>query len=109
MKRAQLNTLAQKVLVTKVERLSKVPYAEIAQWPEYPKTPEEVGLYVPPELSDYKFTLMKDTQPDKSIRVAIQLYRHRFFGFGQMSADGFFIVPNETIRQFTERDVWAIT
>lgn len=110
MNQAQLNTRAQEVLANEVARLSKLSYAEIAGWSEYPQTPN-VELRVPNELSEYKFTftLMKDTQPDKSIRVAIQLYRHRFLGIGQMSADGFFIAPDGGVRRFTEKDIWAVT
>ena len=108
MKRAQLNTRAQEVLASEIDRLSKLSYTEIAQWPEFPQTPN-VQLQVPTELSDYKYTLMKDTQPDKSIRVAIQLYRNRFLGIGQMSADGFFVSPDGNRRKFTEKDVWAVT
>ena len=108
MKRAQLNELAQRVLAAEVARLSKPPYAEIAQWPEFPK-PNDVALQIPPELSEYRFTLMRDAQADQSIRVAIQLYRHRFLGIGQMTADGFVILPNGSFRKFTEQDVWAMT
>jgi hypothetical protein len=106
--RAELNARAQEVLANEIARLSKFSYAEIAGWSEYPQTPGE-QLRVPDDLSDYKFTLMKDIQPDKSIRVAIQLYRHRFLGVGQMSADGFFIAPDGSVRKFTEKDTWAVT
>lgn len=108
MNQAQLNTRAQEVLANEVARLSKLSYAEIARWSEYPQTPN-VELRVPNELSEYKFTLMKNTQPDKCIRVAIQLYRHRFLGIGQMSADGFFIASDGSVRKFTEKDIWAVT
>ncbi len=108
MNRAQLNARAQEVLASEVMRLSRLSYTEIAKWPEYPQTPN-VELQVPSDLHEYKFTLMKDTQADKSIRVAIQLYRHRFLGIGQMSADGFFVLPNGTLRKFTEEDIWAVT
>jgi hypothetical protein len=108
MKRAQLNTRAQEVLASEINRLSKLSYAEIAQWPEFPQTPS-AHLQIPADLSEYKFTLMKDTQVDKSIRVAIQLYRHRFLGIGQMSADGFFVSPDGSLRKFGEKDVWAVT
>ena len=108
MNRAKLNARAQDILADEITRLSKLSYAEIAGWSEYPQTPS-AQLRVPAELSDYKFTLMKDTQPDKSIRIAIQLYRHRFLGIGQMSADGFFMSPDGSVRKFTEKDVWAVT
>lgn len=38
-----------------------------------------------------------------------RLNRHRFLGIGQMSADGFFMSPDGSVRKFTEEDVWAVT
>ncbi len=108
MKRAELNKLAQNVLGAEVRRLSQLSYEEIAQWPEFPAAPS-MQLQMPPELAGYQFTLMKDTQPDKSIRVAIQVYRYRFLGMGYMSADGFYMLPNGSLRKFTEQDVWTVT
>ena len=108
MTRAELDKRAEEVLGSEVHRLSKLSYAEIAGLAEYPETPNN-ELSIPAELSEYKFTLMKDAQSDDSIRVAIQLYRHRFLGIGRMSADGFFIYPDGRLRRFTEEDVWDVT
>ena len=108
MKRAQLNARAQEVLASETNRLSKLSYAQIAEWPEFPQTPNDL-LQIPSELSEYRYTLMKDTQPDNSIRVAIQMYRYQFLGMGQMTADGFFLAPDGTLRRFTEKDLWAVT
>ena len=89
-------------------QLSTLSFDAISQWPEYPKTPD-VDLRVPEELSSVVFTLMKDTQPDGSIRVAIQMYRHRFLGIGAMRADGFFVSPGGVVRRFVEEDTWEVT
>jgi hypothetical protein len=108
MKRAQLNALAQEILSTETARLRQLPYAKIEQWPDFPNTPNML-LEIPTELSEYKYSLMKDTLPDRSIRVAIQLYRHRFLGIGWMTADGFVISPNGNLRNFTQEDIWEVT
>ena len=89
-------------------RLAGLPFADIAKWPEWPDQPE-LDLETPSELSSVRFTVMKDTQPDGSIRVAIQMYRYRFLGIGAMRADGFFISPGGGVRWFTEQDTWAVT
>ncbi len=83
-------------------------YGQLAKWPEWPESPS-IDLGIPAELSEYRFTVMKDTQPDKRIRIAIQIYRHRFLGIGQMTADGFFVSPDGEVERFTEKDVWAVT
>jgi hypothetical protein len=89
-------------------RLAELRFADIAKWPEYPSQPD-VDLGAPQELSSVQFTVMKDTQPDGTIRVAIQMYRHRFLGCGSMHADGFFISPEGAVRWFTEEDTWEVT
>ena len=89
-------------------RLAGLRFAEIAKWPEWPEQPQ-VDLEAPPELSSVRFTVMKDSQADGSIRVAIQMYRHRFLGIGAMRADGFFISPEGGVRWFTDEDTWAVT
>ena len=108
MKRSQLNVWAQEILASETARLARLVYAEIAQWPDFPHT-LNIHLEIPEELSEYKFGVMKDTLPDKSIRVAIQLYRHRFLGIGWMTADGFVISPNGSLRKFTQEDIWSVT
>ena len=89
-------------------RLAVLRFADIAKWPEWPGKPA-VDLETPPELSSVRFTVMKDTQPDGNIRVAIQMYRYRFLGIGAMRADGFFISPENKLRWFTEKDTWEVT
>ncbi len=89
-------------------QLSTLGFETISKWPEYPKVPD-VDLRVPAELSSLMFTVMKDTQPDGSIRVAIQMYRHRFLGIGAMHADGFFVSPGDSVRWFVEEDTWQVT
>ena len=89
-------------------QLAALRFEDISKWPEYPGKPY-VDLRVPSELSDVQFTVMKDTQPDGSIRVTIQMYRYRFLGIGAMRADGFFVSPGGAVRWFTEKDTWAVT
>lgn len=100
--------LAESFLRNAVQRLSAIPRDEIALWPEWPAIPS-LDLKVPATYSEFKFTPMKDTLPDGTIRVAIQMYRHRFMGIGSMTADGFFVEPNGVIRAFTEKDSWSVT
>src|SRR2546430_9116344 len=89
-------------------RLSELDFDTIAKWPEYPKSPD-IDFRVPAELSSVAFTVMKDTQPDGCIRVAIQMYRYRFLGIGAMAADGFFVSPTGNVRRFVEKDTWEVT
>lgn len=91
-----------------VARLRIVPFSEIARWPEYPAQ-VPVDLQVPKELSKYKFTLMKETLPTGEIRVAIQRYRYRFLGIGQVTAEGFVVSSDGTVRALTDRDKWELT
>ncbi len=88
--------------------LSGLGFDAISNWPDWPAVPA-IDLLVPAELSSVRFTVMKDTQPDGSIRVAIQMYRYRFLGLGAMRADGFLIAPGDNLRWFTERDTWEVT
>lgn len=102
-----MNAWAQEILASETARLGRLTYAEIALWPDFPQT-LNIHLEIPAELSEYKYGVMKDTLPDKSIRVAIQLYRHRFL-VSWMTADGFVVSPNGNIRKFTQEDIWAVT
>ena len=95
-------------LAESTRQLSTRGFDAISKWPEYPAAPN-IDLRVPAELSSVRFTVMKDTQPDGSIRVAIQMYRHRFLCIGAMRADGFFISRGNIVRGFTEKDTWAVT
>jgi hypothetical protein len=99
---------ARAFLSAAVERLAQIPRDQIARWPEYPGVPE-VNLEVPTDYAGFQFTPMKDTLSDGTIRVAVQMYRHRFMGIGAMTADGFFIEPSGSIRRFTEEDTWEVT
>ena len=89
-------------------QLSALRFEDIAKWPEWPNEPD-IDLRVPSELASIRFTVMKDTQPDGSIRVAIQMYRPLFLGIGSMRADGFFVSSGGNVRWFTEKDTWAVT
>ena len=108
MTRRELRQRADSFLRELVDLLAQLPRNEIAEWPEYPETPS-IPLNVPEELAPHTFTLMKDTLPDGRIRVAVQRYRYRFLGIGNMMADGFFLQPDGSIQRFTEEDTWAVT
>src|SRR5258706_3842280 len=95
-------------LAAATRQLSTLGFDVISKCPEYPSAPD-VNLEVPAELSSVRFTVMKDTQPDGSIRVAIQMYRHRFLGIGAMRADGFFISRGNVLPEVTEQDALAVT
>jgi hypothetical protein len=99
---------AEEFLGSSLTRLKELSFLELASWPDYPAR-APFDLAVPPELNLYNFTLMKDTLPDGEIRIAIQRYRYRFLGVGEMVGDGFVIFPNGTTRPLSREDVWAIT
>jgi len=75
----QLQLKAASFLQVTKDRLAALPRAEIESWPNYPAIPS-FSLDVPPELSSYQFTLMKDMLSNGRIRIAIQCYRYRFLG-----------------------------
>jgi hypothetical protein len=91
-----------------VDSLVALPREEITRWPEWPQLPA-IDLHIPDAYSGFTFTPMKDTLADGTIRVAVQMYRHRFLGIGSMTADGFFIEPTGSIRRFTGEDTWDVT
>jgi len=61
---------ADEFLTSVVKRLSDLPFATLEAWPDYPETPE-FEMRVPAELSEYTFTLMKDTLRAGEIRIAV--------------------------------------
>lgn len=99
---------AKGVLETTAERLALLSFIEISQWPEYPQIPD-VDLNIPGDYTDITFTLMKDTLPNGTVRVAIQMYKHHFLGIGSMTASGFFIDANSSICWLKEEDIWELT
>ena len=99
---------ADEFLETSLTRLRVLSFLELASWPDYPAKPP-FDLAVPSDLELYNFTLMKDTLPDGEIRIAIQRYRYRLLGVGEMVGDGFVIFPNGTTRPLNREDVWAVT
>ena len=108
MKRSEVKELADKFLREATDKLSEISYETIQEWPEWPEK-LDIDLGVPVELEKYSFGVMKDTQKDMSIRVAIQRYRYRFLGIGEMTADGFFKYPDGTEKRFTQEDIWEVT
>ncbi len=108
MKHHDIYELAQRFLAETTQHLSTLGFDIISKWPEYPQAPD-LDLRVPAELLSFQFTVMKDTQPDGSIRIAIQMYRHIFMGCGRMTADGFFISKDKIVRGLPEKDLWEVT
>ena len=67
-------------------------------------------MRVPAELSDYSFTLMKDTLRAGEIRIAVQRYRQKFFGLsGEMVVDGFVMLSSGCRRDLSQEDRWDLT
>jgi hypothetical protein len=95
-------------LAASLAPLRNLPFSVLAKWPDYPAE-APVDLQVPSELSSYTFTLMKDTLPTGEIRIAIQRYRHRFLGIGEMTANGFAAAPDGSVRPLSDQDVWDLT
>ena len=92
-----------------LDRLRKVPFSDIASWPEYPAKPP-ISLDVPEELSSYSFTLMKDTLPSGDLRVAIQRRRSRLLGItAEVTADGFVVAPDGLSRPLSQQDIRDLT
>jgi|SRR5208283_1096256 len=86
------------------------PVSTIREWPEYPAS-TTFDLGVPADLLENKcvFTLMKDTLPNGDIRVAVQFSRYRFLGMSDMTADGFIISADGTVKELSQRDHWDLT
>jgi hypothetical protein len=81
MKKHEQQLKAHSFLQVTKDRIAALTRVEIEAWPNWPDIPS-FALNVPPELSSFHFTLMKDAFPDGRIRIAIQCYRYRFLGFG---------------------------
>jgi hypothetical protein len=99
---------ARDVLRKYAEQLATLPYNEIAQWPEWPEIPS-IDLGPLKEFKEFKVTPMKDTLANGTVRVAVQMYKHHFLGVGSLTADGFLIDPNGSIRWLREEDLWDVT
>lgn|GEM_PF-3597142 len=108
MKRRETKQLANDFLKRATDDLATLPYAALAEWPEWPKEPH-INLHIPSALAKYTFTVMKDAQEDGSVRVCIQRYKPYFLGVGEMTADGIFIYANGDLRCFTQEDIWDVT
>ena len=108
MNKRELQLKARSFLQVAKDRIAALPRAEIEAWPNLPGIPS-FSLEVPPELSSFQFTLMKDALRDGRIRIAIQCYRYRFLGFGWMTADGFALLPDGSRSELTQQDIWDVT
>ena len=105
------DTIAQgnRFLCDAVDRLKGLPFSDLAVWPEYPEI-SSVDLRIPATLSQYIFTLMKDTLPDGQIRIALQR-RQRYAGRGtrKIVIEGFVIASDGISRTLNQREVWYLT
>lgn len=108
MKSKEIKILADNVLRDETTRLAKIPYNEISDWPDFPKDPGIV-LNIPSELNKYHYGAIKNTESDGTITVVIQRNRSYFLGFGERTADGFYIRPNGNIERFTQKDIYNVT
>lgn len=55
-----------------------------------------------------KFTvsIWKDAISDLEIRVVVQVYRYLFFGLGRMTADGFRIEKDGTLKKLSREELY---
>ena len=90
------------------DKLELLPFSELDTWPEWPEKPD-FEIDAPEILGKHTFGVMKDTQRDLSIRIAVQRYRPYMLGVGEMTADGFFAYPDGSRKRFTQKDIWEVT
>ena len=101
-------THADRFLSDAVGRLKGLPFAEFVVWPEYPGV-SSVDLRIPANLSQYTFTLMKDTLPGGEIRIALQRQRYSRLGTRNTAVGGFVVAPDGTSRALKQQEVWYLT
>ena len=104
----ELKKVADDFLREITDKLELLPFSELKTWPEWPESPD-FELDVPEVLDKYSFGIMKDTQSDQSVRIAVQRYRPYILGIGEMTADGFFAHSDGSKRRFSQKDIWEVT
>ena len=105
---SETKQLADSFLQEAVARLATLSYSELSSWPDWPDVPDS-GVVAPDQLAAYIYTVMKDSRPDGSIRIAIQRYRNIRGPLGEMVAEGFFIHSDGEIVWMVESDKWEVT
>jgi hypothetical protein len=96
-------------LVYAVAQLRSKPFAALHAMPEYPES-TKIDLGVPTDLLNHKcvFSLMKDTLADGAVRIAIQYHRTGII-IGEMTAEGFIVATDGTVREPSKQDHWDLT
>ena len=105
---AETKKRADDFLAESLTQLRQLTFTQLSEWPDYPSKPP-FDLVRPAGLERYTYTLMKESLPTGAIRVAIQRYRYRFLGIGEMRACGFVIEPGGSTLPLTQKDLWALT
>lgn len=106
----EIKRRADEFLKQTISRLRSTPLSTIREWAAYPAS-TALDLGVPVDLLEKRrvFTLMKDTLPNGDIRVAVQFSRYRFLGMSDMTAEGFIISPDGTLKDLSQQDHWDLT
>jgi hypothetical protein len=106
----EIRRRADEFLKQTISRLRSTPLSTIREWAEYPAS-TALDLGVPVDLLEKRcvFTLMKDTLTNGDIRVAVQFSRYRFLGMSDMTAEGFIISPDGTLKDLSQQDHWDLT
>ena len=92
-----------------VGRLRALPFSEFLVWPEYPGV-SLLDLRIPVSLSQYTFTLTKDTLPGGELRISLQRRpRSARPGPRSIAVDGFVVAMDGTSRALTQQEVWYLS
>ncbi|MDP9090952.1 MAG: hypothetical protein M3O26_19725 [Pseudomonadota bacterium] len=100
---------ADRFLSDAVGRLKQLPFSEFVVWPEYPAV-SSIDLRIPVSLSQYTFSVMKDTLPGGEIRIALQrLNRYARRGTRNTVVEGFVVALDGASRSLTQQEVWYLS
>lgn len=108
MSSADTRAHADRFLKDAVVRLKESTFCELVPWPEYPGV-SAIDLRIPANLSQYTFTLMKDTLLDGNIRIALQRHRPPLRGTHNRAVDGFAMASDGTFRALKQQEVWYLS
>lgn len=106
---ANTTARADQFIADAVGRLRALPFSEFLGWPEYPGV-SSFDHRIPADLSQYVFTLTKDTLPGGEIRIALQRRpRYQRRGNRNTSVDGFVVALSGTSRALKQQEVWYLS
>ncbi len=97
---------ADRFLSDAVGRLKQLPFSEFVVWPEYPAV-SSIDLRIPVSLSQYTFSVMKDTLPGGEIRIALQ--RLNRYAPRNTVVEGFVVALDGASRSLTQQEVWYLS